>query len=86
MIKLMTKKWVKLVTRMGRTEMLARFCRENLKERDYLKDVPLDGRIFSAMRWRGLRCFASMWGHVAGSYEQGNVTSGYTHAVNLGSS
>lgn len=26
----------------------------NLKERDYLKDAPVDGRIFDTMGWRRL--------------------------------
>ena len=51
-IKLMRKKLVKHVTRMGRTEMLARFCWENLKEKDYLQDVRVDGRML--IQWDGV--------------------------------
>jgi hypothetical protein len=54
MIELMRKKWVKHLNQMGRTELLARFCWETLKERDYLKDVRVDGRMFNAVGWRGL--------------------------------
>jgi hypothetical protein len=43
------------VARMGRTEMRARFWRGNLKERDYLEDMGVDGRIIlNTMGWRGL--------------------------------
>jgi hypothetical protein len=57
--------------------MLARFCWENLKERDYLKDVRVDGRIFNTIGWRGLDSFVSMWGQLAACCEQGNETAGH---------
>ena len=42
-------KWALHVERMGRTEMYTGFWRGNLKERDHLKDLGLDGRII--LKW-----------------------------------
>jgi hypothetical protein len=37
-------RWTDNVTRMGRKEMLAKFCCGSLRGRDYLEDVGVDGR------------------------------------------
>jgi len=49
MIKPRRMRWVGRVARMGSVEVYTGFWWENLRERDYLEDTGVDGRII--LRW-----------------------------------
>ena len=50
-VKLRKMRWVGHVACMGRRQAYTRFWWENLRERVYLGDPGLDGRIILALRW-----------------------------------
>jgi hypothetical protein len=67
---------------MGRVEVYTGFWWGNLKERDYLEDTDVDGRIILRWifkKWDVRACAGSMWfriGQEAGACEYGNEHSG----------
>ena len=82
MIKLRRMVWVGRAARMGRVEVYTGFWWGNLKERDYLDDPGVDGRIILRRifkKWDVRAWAGSMWlgiGQEAGTCECGNEHSG----------
>jgi hypothetical protein len=81
-IKSRRQKWALHVERMGRTKICTVIWRGNLKERDHLEDLGLDGRII--LKWvlnrmvvgNGLDATGSRWKQVTGCYKHNDALSG----------
>jgi hypothetical protein len=58
-IKSIRIKWARHVARMGRTEVYTGFWWGNLRERDHLGDLGLDGRII--LNWIFRKCDMGVW-------------------------